>query len=85
MACSNLLYSVCTFINSRTLILTTTTDLQQHQPPLYESLTKNLSPEEQSIIQGVINQADNITLQHQQQQDPAAQANGHNSPVVTQP
>ena len=32
--------------------------LQQQQPQLYENLTKVLTPEEQSIIQAVINQAD---------------------------
>jgi hypothetical protein len=38
------------------------TGLQQTQPQLYEDLTKNLTPEEQSIIQAAINQADNIAL-----------------------
>jgi len=34
--------------------------LQQEQPQLYESLTTNLNPEEQNIVQGVIHQADVI-------------------------
>ena len=37
--------------------------LQQNQPQLYESLTKNLSPEEQSIIQNVIVQANIIQVE----------------------
>ena len=32
--------------------------LQQQQPQLYENLTKILTPEEQAIVQAVINQAD---------------------------
>ncbi|KAH8816762.1 nonsense-mediated mRNA decay protein-like protein [Xylogone sp. PMI_703] len=32
--------------------------LQQEQPQLYESLTTNLNPEEQSIVQGVVHQAE---------------------------
>ncbi|PSS09330.1 hypothetical protein M430DRAFT_128428 [Amorphotheca resinae ATCC 22711] len=32
--------------------------LQQEQPQLYESLTTNLNPEEQNIVQGVVHQAD---------------------------
>lgn len=35
-------------------------ELQQEQPQLYESLTTNLSPEEQSIVQSVVLQADAI-------------------------
>jgi len=34
--------------------------VQQSQPQIYESLTKNLTPEEQAVIQAVINQADVI-------------------------
>ena len=33
-------------------------ELQQEQPQLYENLTKILNPEEQGIVQSVINQAD---------------------------
>ena len=33
-------------------------ELQQEQPQLYESLTTNLNPEEQTIVQGVVHQAD---------------------------
>ena len=35
-------------------------ELQQEQPQLYDNLTKILNPEEQSIVQGVIHQADAI-------------------------
>jgi hypothetical protein len=33
-------------------------ELQQEQPQLYESLTTNLNPEEQTIVQGVVHQAE---------------------------
>lgn len=33
-------------------------ELQQDQPQLYENLTKILNPDEQVIVQNVINQAD---------------------------
>lgn len=33
-------------------------ELQQEQPQLYESLTTNLNPSEQEIVQSVIHQAD---------------------------
>jgi hypothetical protein len=54
------------------------TELQQQQPQLYDSITKNLTPEEQQIVQGAVNQADAIAHAAQ-----AAQAtNGHvNSPT----
>jgi hypothetical protein len=42
---------------------------------MYESLTKNLSPEERSVIQAAVNQADAIVAQEAQQA--AQQTNGH--------
>lgn len=33
-------------------------ELQQEQPQLYQSLTTNLSQDEQHIVQGVVHQAD---------------------------
>jgi hypothetical protein len=33
-------------------------ELQQEQPQLYESLTTNLNPDEQTIVQGVVHQAE---------------------------
>ena len=48
-------------------------DLQQQQPHLYESLTKNLNAEEQSIIQAVVQNADNVALQAEAQAHAAAQ------------
>jgi hypothetical protein len=53
-------------------------ELQQQQPQIYESITKNLTPEEQQILHGAIHQADAIAASAQ-----AAQAtNGHvNSPT----
>jgi hypothetical protein len=51
-----------------------TTELQQEQPQIYESITKNLSPEEQQIIQAAANQADAIALAAQAQQQTT---NGH--------
>jgi hypothetical protein len=32
--------------------------LQHEQPPLYDSLTKSLTQDERTVIQGVINQAE---------------------------
>ncbi|KAI9673382.1 MAG: hypothetical protein M1817_002844 [Caeruleum heppii] len=49
--------------------------LQQEQPPLYESLTKNLTPEEQAIVQGVVHQAEANALASAQAQG-MTQANG---------
>jgi len=48
--------------------------LQQEQPALYENLTKNLSPEEQQVVQGAVHQADIIAQVHAEAQ--AAAANG---------
>ncbi len=48
-------------------------ELQAEQPQLYESLTTILSPEEQSIVQSVVHQADAIAAQAAA----AAQAEAH--------
>jgi len=49
--------------------------LQQEQPALYENLTKNLSAEEQQVVQGAVHQADIIAQVQAEAQ--AAAANGH--------
>ncbi|KAI9844267.1 MAG: hypothetical protein M1837_005677 [Sclerophora amabilis] len=41
--------------------------LQHEQPPLYESLTKNLNPDEQTVVQGVIHQAEVNAMSASQQ------------------
>ena len=56
-------------------ILTTATELQQQQPQLYESLTSNLSPDEKTVLQSVVHQADAIA-QRTAAEAEAAQANG---------
>ena len=38
-------------------------ELQAEQPQLYESLTTNLNPDEQIVVQGVVHQADAIAAQ----------------------
>jgi predicted component of type VI protein secretion system len=43
--------------------LTYPSGLQQEQPQLYESLTKHLNHDEQSVIQAAVNQAD--AIEHQ--------------------
>ncbi|EJT79856.1 hypothetical protein GGTG_04939 [Gaeumannomyces tritici R3-111a-1] len=49
--------------------------LQQEQPQFYSSLAGHLSPEEQNLVQGVVNQAEALILvQQQQQQQALAQA-----------
>lgn len=45
--------------------------LQQEQPQLYETLTKDLNPEEQQVVQGAVHQADIIVQQQ------VELANGH--------
>ena len=50
------------------------TGLQQEQPQLYESLAKILSPEEQAIVQQVVNKAD--AIQQNEAAAAAAAANG---------
>ncbi|KAI9757302.1 MAG: hypothetical protein M4579_003513 [Chaenotheca gracillima] len=42
--------------------------LQREQPPLYESLTKNLNPDEQTVVQGVVHQAEANAVAATQQQ-----------------
>lgn len=44
-------------------VLTRDVELQAEQPQLYESLTTNLNPDEQTIVQGVVHQADAIAAQ----------------------
>ncbi|KKY22710.1 putative nonsense-mediated mrna decay protein [Phaeomoniella chlamydospora] len=48
--------------------------LQQEQPPLYNDLTKVLTPDDQQILQGVIVEAENRAVQAQQAQAQMAQA-----------
>lgn len=43
----------CVFLHS---------EMQQDQPQLYDTLTKDLSPEEQQIVQSVIIQAETIRV-----------------------
>ena len=47
--------------------------LQQDQPQMYENLTKNLTADEQQIVQAAVNQADVI----RQQETLAVHINGH--------
>jgi importin-7 len=51
------------------------TELQQEQPQLYESLTSNLSPDEKTVVQSVVHQADAIARRTAAEAE-AAQANG---------
>jgi hypothetical protein len=51
-------------------LLLTRPELQQEQPQLYGSLTGNLSQDEQTIVHGVIQQAESLAAQAA-----AAQAN----------
>ncbi|KAK7714416.1 Nonsense-mediated mRNA decay protein 5 [Botryosphaeria dothidea] len=57
------------------LFKTALLSLQQEQPQLYETLTKDLNPEEQQVVQGAVHQADVIAQQQ------AELANG-NPPTV---
>jgi hypothetical protein len=67
--------------------------VQQAQPQIYDSLTKNLTPEEQAVIQAVINQADVIAhnaaasavLEQQQQHDPTANGQAPATPSLEAP
>jgi hypothetical protein len=54
----------------------TKVELQQGQPQLYEDLTKNLTADEQQIIQGVLHQADALE-QQAQATSAAAEATQH--------
>jgi major membrane immunogen (membrane-anchored lipoprotein) len=58
-----------------TTIVLTDTGLQQEQLALYENLTKNLSPEEQQVVQGAVHQADIIASTQAQVQQAAANGN----------
>lgn len=54
-------------------------ELQHEQPQLYGSLTTNLNPEEQTIVQGVIHQAEaNAAAATQAQVEGQAPGNGLN-------
>jgi predicted component of type VI protein secretion system len=67
--------------------------LQQEQPQLYESLTKHLNHDEQSVIQAAVNQADAIEHQAAQVAQAAAlaaqpavgSANMNGAPAVSSP
>jgi hypothetical protein len=66
--------------------------VQQAQPQIYDSLTKNLTPEEQAVIQAVINQADVIAhnaatsaVLEQQQHDPTANGQAPATPSLEAP
>ena len=50
-------------------------ELQQEQPQLYESLTSNLSPDEKTVVQSVVHQADAIARRIAVETE-AAQPNG---------
>lgn len=51
-------------------------DLQQGQPHLYENLIKILNPEEQQVIQGVVDEADAHALAAEAVNAELAKANG---------
>lgn len=69
-------------------LLNNHTEIQQTQPTLYDTLVKALNPEEQSILQGAIHQADAIesqailAAQQAQAQQSAAGVNGNPSQWV---
>ncbi len=44
-------------MDSRLIIIP---ELQQEQPQLYDSLTSNLTPDEKTVVQSVVHQADAI-------------------------
>jgi importin-7 len=67
--------------------------LKQSEPALYEDLTKILTPEEQSIIQNVVHQADALEQQHQaalqaasspQLPQPAQQQSNGQTPIISE-
>jgi hypothetical protein len=76
-------------------LLTAPLALKQSDPALYDDLTKILTPEEQSIIQSVVHQADAIEQQHhaalqattspQLQQAPQQQSNGQTTIIQGHP
>jgi hypothetical protein len=47
--------SAILYVEGKSLTLS---ELQQEQPQLYETLTTNLNPDEQTIVQGVVHQAE---------------------------
>ena len=55
--------------------LTTSAELQREQPQLYESLTSNLSPDEKTVVQSVVHQADMIA-RRDAAEAAASEANG---------
>ncbi|PVI06156.1 ARM repeat-containing protein [Periconia macrospinosa] len=59
--------------------------LQQEQPALYENLTKNLTPEEQQVVQGAVHQADAIAQAAAQAQAAAAQGGAPNGNAIPGP
>ena len=77
MACLGILFSVGfpSFDNVNRWVLTYTTELQQEQPALYESLTKILEPADQQVLQAVIHEAEKISQRQQQQQQQQQQQN----------
>ena len=50
--------------------------MSQQQPALYNSLTQNLSPEEQQVIKAALDTADKIASGQQQAQASAASSAG---------
>jgi DNA-binding MurR/RpiR family transcriptional regulator len=50
-------------------------ELQAEQPQLYESLTSNLTPEEKTIVQGVVHNADVVAAKAAADAAQAAQSN----------
>jgi len=56
------------------VVLTRVLAMNQQQPQLYNSLTAALSPEEQQVIKGVLDQADKIAGEQAQQQQAAPSA-----------
>jgi len=59
------------------------TGLKDEQPALYESITKNLTPEEQQVIQGAVHQAEAIAAAAAAAHA-AEQANGNGNGVQIQ-
>ena len=69
--------------NPTSWILLIEVELQSSQPQLYENLTKNLSPEEQQVIQSAVQHADVVAHQAQMEAAQLAaaateQTNGQN-------
>ncbi|KAI9793136.1 MAG: hypothetical protein M1833_000821 [Piccolia ochrophora] len=54
--------------------------LQQEQPQLYDSLTKNLNPDEQTVVQSVIHQAEANALAAAQTQQSQSQSQANGGP-----